>query len=114
MADQAPATPPGMRCWACYKLIDEGDAFCRHCGKAQGRYQSWVFRPGWVLVLALTVLWPLALPLVWYSRRMSAAMKGVMTSIIVAYTVAVVWLAAYLFLLLWRHFSEIAAIDTLM
>jgi hypothetical protein len=50
----------------------------------------WYHRPGWLVVLILFVLGPLAIPLVWGSPVLSRRGKIVLTSVAVAYTLATV------------------------
>ena len=61
-------------CPACHLLIDEGDAFCRHCGRSLKPGQSFFYSHAGLLVLAL-VLGPFALPFVWMSKRISVTAK---------------------------------------
>lgn len=50
----------------------------------------WYHRPGWLVVLILFVLGPLAIPLVWRSPVLSRRAKIVLTSVAVAYTAATI------------------------
>ena len=52
---------------------------------------AWYHKPIWVAVLALFVLGPLALPLVWRSPAFSTAARWVATVLILLYTVLMVW-----------------------
>ncbi len=56
-------------------------------------------------MLALTVLGPFALALVWRSRRMDTTTKAVLATIIVAYSIFTFYTAYKLFAILYDHFS---------
>jgi hypothetical protein len=115
-----PALPPGTearsdkRCAGCWKLIDAGDSFCKFCGRRQVRKDAWFYHPVWILVLALFVLGPFALPLVWLSPKSSPAVKIALTLIIVVYSALTFYYSYVLFVTLYRHFSEISDLQGLM
>lgn len=71
------------------------------------RGDTWYYQAGWILFLALTVLGPFALPLVWRSTRLSRSDKWILGLAIAAYSVFVLALGAWVFALMWRHFMEI-------
>lgn len=104
-AIEKPAAP--LTCWACRAVITQGDEFCRRCGRRQMRGDTWYYRAGWILFLSLTVMGPLALPLVWRSPHLSRSEKWILGSAITAYSVFVLALGAWLIVLMWRHFTEI-------
>jgi len=95
-------------CPQCYAMLDVGDNYCRHCGAstvnsagpgemparlAPDRSRD---RCGWsenrwlVLAMLFLVLGPLGLPMLWRSRQFSLTWKLILTSIMLAVTVAVV------------------------
>ena len=105
-------------CLNCHAVLDATDNYCRHCGEptvimaesgnarprpvAHG-YDSashpiGFFESPWVILpLIFLVLGPLALPLLWRSRRFSLLWKNVLTVITLVYTVflmASVWFSA--------------------
>jgi hypothetical protein len=52
----------------------------------QRQGDAWYYHPVWICVLAFAVIGPLALPLVWKSPKMSRAVKGILTVLILVYT----------------------------
>ncbi len=52
---------------------------------------AWYHKPIWIAVLAVLVLGPLALPLVWRSPVFSDAGRWIATVLILVYTVLLVW-----------------------
>ena len=87
---EPPALPlsrvtPCIKCW---QPIDPAYRFCPHCGSKQQKGDAWYYDPVWILILALFVLGPLALFLVWKSSRMSPAVKALMAAVILIYSVA--------------------------
>ncbi|HYW80142.1 MAG TPA: hypothetical protein VE890_11225 [Thermoguttaceae bacterium] len=121
-------------CHRCYTVLDVGDNFCRQCGavtgtgpmeipgvrgsggSAEGPFHSESaqggLRPGWsespaiVLVSLFVLLGPLALPMLWRSRRFSAAWKIALTVVVVVLTVVMCWLVWYLTMELLRPLRE--------
>lgn len=77
---------PQILCRYCGWGTFEGDRFCAHCGKRQNTRESWYYHPLWILFLALVVIGPFALILVWRSARMGPVMKALMAGIIIVYT----------------------------
>ncbi|MDP2322652.1 MAG: hypothetical protein Q8N51_01305 [Gammaproteobacteria bacterium] len=107
-ADPARTVPPlpiSARCLKCREPISPADAFCRFCGTRQHVPDPFYYHPIWILVLALTVLGPFALALVWRSRRMGPAAKAALAAIIVAYSALTFYAAYELFAILYQHFS---------
>lgn len=106
MNDGNPVPPPGppsqrpaqIRCFGCARPIDARYEFCPHCGRAQGGRDAWYYHPVWILFLALVAIGPLALFLVWKSRKMNRAAKIVMAAAILVYT----WIGAYYFYAVFR------------
>jgi hypothetical protein len=75
-------------CHACGEEIDASDRYCRHCARPQQpRVAAWYHRPLWILVLALTVLGPFALPLVCRSPLLSRRAKWLLSAAILIVTV---------------------------
>lgn len=98
-----------VSCRACDRVIDEGDTYCRHCGRRQDQSAAWYYQPLWILVLALLAIGPLALPLVWRSPRMSRTEKTAFTTAILLYTAMLAWglyRAAELAVEIMRQLSE--------
>jgi hypothetical protein len=89
-----PVTPPEQphaRCWRCERPVAPDDHYCRACGEGQGAFLSWTYRPLWIAVLALTLLGPLVLPLVWRTPRLDRTGKWVWSLAIVGLTAWVAW-----------------------
>jgi len=105
-------------CRRCYALLDVGDNYCRHCGaptRVQGpddrspapshaasipagasSSPAGLESPWLVLLMLFLVLGPLALPMLWRSRRFSRAWKIVLTVAVLGLTALVVALGWYL------------------
>lgn len=77
---------PKVSCRKCGKSIDATSSFCPHCGRRQQSGDAWYYHPVWISVLALVVLGPFALFLVWKSSKMSLTVKLFMATWILAYT----------------------------
>jgi hypothetical protein len=109
-------------CRGCYAVLDAGDNFCRYCGAPAGSAsrrppargdaglpvqaelvappaaaRGWSESPWAVLLLLFCVLGPLALPMLWRSRRFSRFWKLVLTAIVVGLTALVLGLIWYVF-----------------
>jgi uncharacterized membrane protein len=84
-------------CAKCHVLIGAGDNFCRHCGApAGGSPAAWWESPWVVLPLIFVVLGPLALPLLWRSRRFTRPWKIAISVIVVGITAYALWQIWYL------------------
>lgn len=97
--------PMPVPCCKCRRPIGETDAYCKHCGARQQATEAFYYHPIWILVLAFTVLGPFALGLVWRSRVMSPATKGVLAAIILVYTAVTFYSVYVLGDILYREFS---------
>lgn len=85
-----PVPPPFPRkavCQSCHREINAEDVFCSHCGQRQVAGARWYYQPLWILVLALTVLGPIALILVWRSPVIKTPTKWILGVVIVAATI---------------------------
>jgi len=105
-------TPPHwpVPCLKCRRPIGDTDAYCKHCGARQQNTEAFYYHPVWILVLALTVLGPFALALVWRSRVMSTTTKGILAAIILVYTAFTFYSAYKLFAILYEHFSLLSQV----
>ena len=94
------ATPPEIPrslvtlCKKCGRPIDRHFSFCPYCGYQLQAGHRWYHDPVWIAVLALFVIGPFALPLVWRSARLNGTLKTIYTAVILVYTVVTVY---YLF-----------------
>jgi hypothetical protein len=95
-------------CRRCNAALDAADNYCRRCGEPSanlaglpgGGRAGWapsVQPPRWsespwvVLSLLFLVLGPLALPLLWRSRRFTPRWKVVLTVVVTGLTVLLLW-----------------------
>ena len=112
----AGATPPVLpqtrTCLKCRRLIDAAFAYCPHCGTRQRAGDAWYYHPVWILLMALFVLGPFALGLVWRSGKMNTTMKWVFTAGIGIYTLLTVYYTYQIFTYEWSalHLDELDAI----
>lgn len=86
-----PAAPvlskfPQLHCQGCSMPMESNDKFCRHCGRRQIRPESWFYQPMWILFLALLVLGPFALMLVWKAPKMGKGTKALLATVILIYS----------------------------
>jgi hypothetical protein len=94
-------------CGRCSELLDPGDNFCRHCGWMTqvgaamvkiGRLPapvpekplSWA-ENAVIVLLALCLIGPLAIPMLWRSRRFTRGWKIGLTLAVLAVTVLACW-----------------------
>ena len=102
-------------CHQCYMMLDVADNFCRQCGTATenvpngnlarpagarpqpGTKPGWSESPWVVLASLFFFIGPLALPMLWRSRRFSTVWKILITVAVVALTAMVLWSIWYLF-----------------
>lgn len=117
-------------CYHCYAVVDVGDNFCRRCGAPLGeaaadpraaawdrpdrsrRPSRWSESP-WTVLPALFLLFgPLALPMLWRSRRFPTVWKIILTTTVLAVTATafgLVWYVFYKSLEPLRHLGELHA-----
>ena len=92
MTEQAvPAPPLPAMCWACGKIIDPCDRFCRHCGKGQGADLPWYYTRWGIAAASLLGLGPFGVFLVWRSPRLGREEKTAWTAAILGVTAYVCW-----------------------
>ena len=107
---------PKMTCLRCRAALDAADNYCRRCGTPTANLPGisggsraatpWaagpaldpsVQRPSWwespwvVLSLLFLVLGPLALPMLWGSRRFTPLWKIILTVFVTLFTVFLIW-----------------------
>ena len=67
---------------------------------------AWYHKPLWIAVLALFVLGPLALPLVWRSPALGPTGRSVWTILIALYTVVLVWQTIAISEVVWTQLRQ--------
>ena len=97
-------------CGRCSEMLDPGDNFCRHCGRMTevgaamvkiGRLPApipekplrWT-ENAVIVLLALSLFGPLAIPMLWRSRRFTRGWKIGLTIAVLAVTVFACWYTA--------------------
>ena len=100
-----PPAPARARCPRCGHTIDTWDNFCRYCGRRTKAKVPWYYEPAWIVILALLVLGPLTLPLVWKSPKLSRPVKWIFTLFLVIYAVALVYYLWLFTVIMWRLYS---------
>lgn len=99
-----------MACGSCGRVIQVGDAFCRHCGKALTRKKkaAWYYEPAWILVLGLLVIGPLALPLVIRSPKLSRNAKWGFSIVLAVYGIVITYYLYVTCIMLWNLYAQTA------
>jgi hypothetical protein len=95
--------PPQLVCRRCQGAIDATDNYCRHCASPTGKLggspakgsAEWWESPWFVVTLLLFVVGPLALPLLWRSRRFTVHWKIVLTIVVTFITAYFLWVIWY-------------------
>ena len=82
----APPVPAIVHCRKCGAAVAASAKFCSNCGQKQHTGDAWYYQPVWIIVLALFVLGPFAIALVWKSKKMGFPVKIVLTIAILVYT----------------------------
>ncbi|MEI8374249.1 MAG: hypothetical protein WCJ35_15610 [Planctomycetota bacterium] len=112
---KTPETVTQTVCRQCFELLDIGDNFCRYCGgmtevgtamvkisrlpppvslENPTKPLSWTESPVVVLLGLFFLLGPLALPMLWRSRRFTRIWKIGLTFAVLLVTVAAFWYSA--------------------
>lgn len=109
--EQKDVTPPEhVVCPRCGRPVDATDRFCRACGRKLGESSSWLYHPWTILFLALVVVGPFAIILVWKAPNMSPGVRAVLAVVIIAYTIVCFYLSWEIFIYTYRHFKELGEI----
>ncbi len=121
-----PGTSPTasrIACRQCSERLDSGDNFCRYCGglteagaamvkvgklpppasrEIAEKPLSWTESRVVVLLLLFAVLGPIALPMLWRSRRFTRGWKIGLTVAVLLMTVALCWYSAKVVMDAWQ------------
>lgn len=76
-------------CWACGRMLEPQDRFCRYCGKGQGDSAAWYYKH-WGIIVLLLGLGPFALYFVWRSPVITRGAKLVYSAIGLAFALYLV------------------------
>jgi hypothetical protein len=84
---------PEIICRRCRAVLEATDDYCHNCGgptaNLAARKPSWSESPWVILPLLFLILGPLALPLLWRSRRFTTSWKSILTVVVTGITVFV-------------------------
>ncbi len=107
---RTPLDNGSARCKFCRRELREDFLFCPFCGGRIGpRDQSWTkwYHSRWAILLALALLGPFALPIVWSHPRYSVATKTVLTLLTLVLTVLLIYLLVVLWFLLVHQVQQL-------
>ena len=89
-----------IACLQCQAVLEASDNYCRHCGAPASsaaeaatspvKFSYWE-SPWLVLTLLFLVLGPLAIPLLWRSRRFTLLWKGILTALVLGLSALLAW-----------------------
>jgi hypothetical protein len=86
---------PEIVCPRCKTAIDAADNYCRRCGTPTtaglASSAAWWESPWVVLPMLFVVFGPLALPLLWRSRRFTRLWKLILSIVVLGGTVWLIW-----------------------
>ncbi len=128
-----PRAPVAVRpaCRQCSEFMDIGDNFCRCCGtisdvgtarvktgkltppaalasvEAGPKPPNWTESPVTVLLGLFVFFGPLALPLLWRSRRFTRAWKIALTVVVLLATYALCWYMAEAWAKTWKELEQL-------
>jgi uncharacterized membrane protein YvbJ len=82
--------------------------FCARCGESLMACprEAWYLRTS-ILILSFLAVGPFAIPLVWVNPRFTAAKKAVVTAVMVAVTVLLLWLSVYSLKQIYTYYDQV-------
>lgn len=107
--------PNGMTvaCERCRRPLPHGAIYCPACGKKQNA-EAWYYKPLWIILLTVFILGPFSLPLVWRSPYMDKPAKWILSALILAYGLAVVWSLYWITMAMWASIESLNEANELM